>query len=197
MEQPFNQSPERRYKVGMRMVKTVVSVFICGLLGYFREQSAFYSMIAAIICLQNSTGKTIQSSVNRALGTLIGGAAGVLIVYLMDILGVLYIELVRYLVIAVMLIPIIQITLWIKRPTISAFACVVFLCVTVNHSIGDTPALFALNRMLETLIGVAVACLVDVVLPYRSPAAEQSQADAASSGEQPSDRPQQKEEETP
>lgn len=192
-----DRTPERRFHIGMRMVKTVVAVFICGLLGYFRDQSAFYSMIAAIICLQNSTGKTFESSVNRAIGTLIGGVAGVFIVYLLDILGILYIELVRYFVIAVMLIPIIQITLRIKKPAISAFACVVFLCVTVNHSINDTPALFALERMLETLIGVAVACIVDMVLPYRSPAAEPPQPDAAQPQERPPAQPERNGEEQP
>lgn len=169
MEQNTGQAPERRPWVGMRIIKTVIAVFICGLLGYFRDQSAFYSMIAVVVCMQSSTGKTIESSVNRALGTLIGGVAGVLIVYLMDTLGVLYIEPVRCLVISLMLIPLIQVTLIIKKPAISAFVCVVFLCVTVNHSINDTPALFALGRMLETLIGVVTACLVDIALPYRNP----------------------------
>lgn len=161
------QTTNRRFHIGMRIIKTVIAVFVCGLLGYVRGESAFYSMIAALICLQNSTGKTIESSINRALGTLIGGVAGVVIVYLLDLLGVLHMELLRYLVSALALIPLIELTLLIKRPAISAFACVVFLCVTVNHSVGDIPAIFALQRMFETLIGVVVACILDLFLPYR------------------------------
>lgn len=168
MEEGFNQAPERRLRVGMRIIKTVVAVLVCGVLGWLRDQSAFYSMIAAVICLQNSAGKTIQSSVNRLVGTLVGGVIGVIVVYVMDVCGVLYIELARYAIIAAMLIPIIEITLLMKKPAISAFACVVFLCVTVNHSVNDTPALFAVNRMVETLIGVAAACAVDLALPYRN-----------------------------
>lgn len=166
---------EQRLHVGMRIIKTVIAVFICGLLGYLRNESAFYAMITAVICMQNSTGKTFESSVNRALGTLIGGVTGVVVVYVLDALGVLYIELLRYFVLALMLIPIIEFTLLIKRPGISAFACIVFLCVTVNHSVGDTPAIYAIQRTFETLVGVGIACVIDVLLPYRQSAAQPEQ----------------------
>lgn len=163
-------SPEHRRRIGMRIIKTVVAVFVCGLLAWARGQSAFYSMIAAVVCVQNSAGKTIESSVNRVAGTLIGGVAGVVVVYFLELLGLLYIELARYAVLAVLLIPIIQVCLAIKKPDCAAMACIVFLCVTVNHSIGDTPVIFAVERLFETLVGVALACGVDVLLPYQAPA---------------------------
>ncbi len=160
-------TPEHRHWVGMRIIKTVVAVFLCGLLAYFREASGFYSMIAAVVCIQNSAGKTIESSINRMTGTLIGGVVGVLVVYSLDTLGVLYIELLRYAVLSVMLIPIIKLCLAIKKPGCAAMACIVFLCVTVNHSIGDTPAVYSIDRLFETLVGVALACGVDILLPYQ------------------------------
>ena len=156
--------PEHRHWIGMRIIKTVVAVFLCGLLAFFREASGFYSMIAAVVCIQNSAGKTIESSVNRMTGTLIGGVAGVLVVYSLDTLNVLYIELLRYAVLAVMLIPIIKLCLAIKKPGCAAMACIVFLCVTVNHSLG---------------VGVALACGIDILLPYQpmpSPPEEENAA---------------------
>lgn len=161
-------TPEHRHWIGMRIIKTVVAVFLCGLLAYFREASGFYSMIAAVVCIQNSAGKTIESSINRMTGTLIGGVVGVLVVYSLDTLGVLYIELLRYAVLSAMLIPIIKLCLAIKKPGCAAMACIVFLCVTVNHSIGDTPAIYSIDRLFETLVGVALACGVDILLPYQS-----------------------------
>ena len=158
---------EHRHRIGMRIIKTVVAVFLCGVLGYLREAPAFYSMIAAVVCIQNSAGKTIESSVNRMIGTLIGGMVGVLVVYSLDTLGILYIELVRYAVLALMLIPIIEICLAIKKPGCAAMACIVFLCVTINHSIGDTPAVYSIDRLFETLVGVALACGIDILLPYQ------------------------------
>lgn len=168
--------PEHRHWIGMRIIKTVVAVFLCGLLAFFREASGFYSMIAAVVCIQNSAGKTIESSVNRMTGTLIGGVAGVLVVYSLDTLNVLYIELLRYAVLAVMLIPIIKLCLAIKKPGCAAMACIVFLCVTVNHSIGDTPAIYSIDRLFETLVGVALACGIDILLPHQTPLAAQQSA---------------------
>ena len=168
------QTIGRRFHVGMRIVKTVIAVFVCGLLASLRGESGFYSMIAAVVCVQNSTGKTVESSVNRMLGTLIGGVVGVLVVYVLELLGILYIELARYAVLSLMLIPIIELCLLVKKPACAAMACIVFLCVTVNHSIGDTPAIYSIQRLFETLVGVAVACGVDAVLPYHTPAQEKS-----------------------
>ena len=169
-------SPEHRRHVGMRIIKTVLAVFVCGVLAWAREKSGFYSMIAAVVCVQNSAGKTIESSINRMTGTLIGGVAGVAVVYLLDVVGILYIELARYAVLALMLIPTIELCLLIKKPGSAAMACIVFLCVTVNHSVGDTPVIYSIERLFETLIGVALACGVDILLPYHTPA--QAPADA-------------------
>ncbi|MCI8915543.1 MAG: hypothetical protein HFF26_02590 [Oscillospiraceae bacterium] len=189
-------SPEHRHWIGMRIIKTVVAVFFCGLLAYFREASGFYSMIAAVVCIQNSAGKTIESSVNRMIGTLIGGVAGVLVVYSLDTLGVLYIELLRYAVLSVMLIPIIKLCLIVKKPGCAAMACIVFLCVTVNHSMGDTPAIYSIDRLFETLVGVALACGIDILLPYQpmpqpaqeappAPEEDGTEADRAEGAEEP------------
>lgn len=187
MERQTTQAltPEHRHWIGMRIIKTVVAVFFCGLLAFFREASGFYSMIAAVVCIQNSAGKTIESSINRMTGTLIGGVAGVLVVYSLDTLGVLYIELLRYAVLSVMLIPIIKLCLAIRKPGCAAMACIVFLCVTVNHSIGDTPAVFSINRLFETLVGVALACGVDILLPYQ-PMPQPDPPERTQAGEEPS-----------
>ena len=160
--------PEHRRHIGMRIVKTVIAVFVCGVLAWARGESGFYSMIAAVVCVQNTAGKTIESSINRMIGTLIGGVAGVVVVYAMDALGILYLELVRYALSALLLIPIIELCLAIKKPGCAAMACIVFLCVTVNHSVGDTPAIYSIDRLFETLVGVALACCIDILLPYQA-----------------------------
>ncbi len=158
---------QRRRRIGMRIIKTVIAVFLCGLLAYVRDKSAFYSMIAAVVCVQNSAGKTIRSSIDRVIGTLLGGVAGVLVVYILTQLGVLYIELLRYAVLALALIPIIELCLAVKRPGSAAMGCIVFLCITVNHSVGERPVIFAIERLFETAVGVALACGIDALLPYQ------------------------------
>ena len=157
---------KRHHWVGMRMVKTVLAVFICGMFGYLRREPAFYSMIAAVICMQNSTDKTITSSVNRAIGTLVGGVYGIMILYGLELFDAENLDLLRYALVSLTIIPLIHTALLLKRPSSAALSCVVFLCVTVNHNTDSSPALFALQRMLDTLAGVAVTCVIDLLLPY-------------------------------
>lgn len=159
------QTPEHRHRVGMRIIKTVVAVFLCGLLAFLRDKSALYSMFAALFCVQRSTGKTIESSVNRVLGTLVGGVAGVLAVYAMDTLNILHIDLLRYFLMSVLLIPIIELCLIIKRPDCAGMACMVVMCLVVDP--GDRPAVDSIERLFETLVGVALACGIDILLPHQ------------------------------
>lgn len=176
---------DRRLHIGMRIVKTVVAVFLCGVLAYVRGESALYSMFAALFCVQNSTDKTIRSSVNRMAGTLIGGVAGVVTVHGMNALGLLHFDLLRYLVLSLLLIPIIKFSLWIKKRDAAGMACMVLMCLVVDP--GTKPIIDSVERLFETLVGAGLACGVDILLPYhtesRAPAAElPAPEDSASDG---------------
>ena len=158
-------TPEHRRRIGMRIIKTVVAVFLCGLLAYLRDTSALYSMFAALFCVQRSTGKTIESSINRVLGTLVGGVVGVLTVYAMDTLHILHIDLLRYFLMSLLLIPVIELCLVMKRPDCAGMACVVVMCLVVDP--GDKPAIYSIERLFETAVGVALACGIDMLLPHQ------------------------------
>ena len=174
----------RRRHIGMRIIKTVIAVFLCGLFAHIRGTSALYSMFAALFCVQKSAGQTIESSVNRMLGTLIGGVVGVLTVHIMDALNVLHIDLLRYLLMALLLIPIIEFCLAIKRPDCAGMACMVVMCLVVDP--GNKPAIDSIERLFETLVGVALACGIDLLLPNHT---AQAAPDAAPSQEPPAVQP--------
>ncbi len=188
MEQQNNQliTPEHRHRIGMRIIKTVVAVFLCGLLAFLRDKSALYSMFAALFCVQKSTGMTIESSINRVLGTLVGGVLGVLTVYAMDTLNILHIDLLRYLLMSLLLIPVIEFCLLIKKPDIAGMACMVVMCLVVDP--GDKPAIYSIERLFETAVGVVLACGIDILVPHQavpSPAAEpDTEADPPEDGEE-------------
>ena len=156
-----------RRHIGMRIIKTVIAVFLCGLLAFIRNTSALFSMFAALFCIQKSTGQTIESSVNRMLGTLVGGVVGVLTVYAMDVLNILHIDLLRYFLMALLLIPVIELCLVIKKPDCAGMACMVVMCLVVDP--GDKPAIYSIERLFETLVGVALACGIDILLPHHPP----------------------------
>lgn len=170
----FDNGIEEHYHfhIGMRIIKTALAVFVCGLIGWLRDRDGlnFFSMIAAVICIQKSTEATIKNSFNRVVGTAIGGAFGVLVlfaetqVHLQRVFMPLYV-----LVISVMIIPIIVTTLAIHKPTVTGFACIVFLSVAVYHVTDASPYAYALNRMLDTIVGIIVALIINIAMPGATP----------------------------
>lgn len=159
---------QHRRHIGMRIIKTVIAVFLCGLFAHFRGESAFYSMIAALACLQNTKAQTIKSSIDRMSGTLIGGVVGIVVVHSMNALGVLHFDLLRYLALSLLLIPIIEVCLVVKKPDCASMACMVFMCMIVDP--GDKPIIYSIERLFETFVGVALACGINMLLPYQPPA---------------------------
>ena len=176
----FDNNMEEHYHihVGMRIIKTVIAVFICGLIGWLRDRDGMniFSMIAAIICIQKSTEATIKNSFNRFAGTAIGGVFGVAVLFMETKLHTQQFMPLYLLILALLLIPIILVTLAIHKPSVSSFTCIVFLGVTVYHVSDANPYTYAVNRLLDTVIGVIVALIINLALPGHAPlrAAEQS-----------------------
>ena len=67
-------------KVGMRIIKSAVAVFLCFLVYLFRQDGVpFYSVIAAVLCMQPYVSHSVRVALNRCIGTLIGGVFGTLV----------------------------------------------------------------------------------------------------------------------
>ena len=54
-------------------------------------------------------------------------------------------------------------TVLLEITNTSYFSCVVFLSITVMHITDESPLLFVFNRVLDTLIGIALALVVNTV----------------------------------
>lgn len=180
----FDNGFEEHYHVhiGMRMIKTVIAILVCGLIGWVREGSmAFFSMIAAIMCIQKSTEATIKNSFNRVIGTAIGGAFGVVVLFLETHLHIQRFLPAYILVISLMLIPIMVTTLAIHKPTVTGFSCIVFLSVTVYHVTDASPYAYAMDRLLDTILGIIVALVINLAMPGTVPI--KTDEDKAAKGE--------------
>ena len=178
----FFDSDERpSIRVGWRMIKTALAVFICMIIGHLRgTETIIFSLIAAIMCIQPTRDQSLKFAINRVTGTLIGGTLGAICMYLARLTGILDIRPIYYLALSIMLIPLMLITLLIRKPSATSFSCVVFLIVTVTR-IGDASTIeYALNRMLETLIGVAIGLLVNWSIPKSKKEKELEKAAEAS-----------------
>ena len=168
----FDNGFEEHYHfhVGMRIIKTAIAVFICGLIGWIRgEEMNFFAMIAAVICIQKSTEATIKNSFNRVIGTAIGGFYGVLVLFCETQLRMQRFMPAYIFVVSAMMIPIIVTTLAIHKRTVTGFSCIVFLSIAVYHVTDASPYTYALNRLLDTTVGIVVAFLVNVIMPGATP----------------------------
>lgn len=66
-------------KIGMRIVKSAVAVFLCFVIYMIRGRGVpFYSAIAAVLCMQPYVSNSVRVALNRTVGTFIGGVFGML-----------------------------------------------------------------------------------------------------------------------
>ena len=160
-------------KIGMRIVKSAVAVFLCFVIYMIRGRGVpFYSAIAAVLCMQPYVSNSVRVALNRTVGTFIGGVFGMLALLVEKAFfptGSAHLAISAGICLSI--IPLIYVTLLAKRPTASYITCVVFMSITVSHGADVNPYLFALDRCLDTLIGIAVSLCVNL---FRLPPAEKS-----------------------
>lgn len=143
----------------MRIIKSAISVLLCFIMSILRGPQGipFYSAIAAILCLQPDLSNSKKVASNRIVGTLIGGVCGMLVLLLERRFIPTNIQLLQYLLVSICIIPLIYITVLTKQTGAAYITCVVFMSVTISHGADVNPYLFALNRILDTLIGIFVS----------------------------------------
>lgn len=70
-------------------------------------------------------------------------------------------EILRYLCLSILLIPLISFSVLIKQEKGTFLMCVVFLCVTVTHGSDESPLTFGLNRIADTTVGIMIALFIN------------------------------------
>lgn len=156
-------------KIGKRILKSSLAVFLCFIIYMMRGEQGivFYSCIAGVLCVQQTTSNTIRVARNRVEGTLIGGCMGMLVLFFEKTYIPHDFILLQYLLISFMIIPIIYITIVLKKTTASYISCVVFMSITVSHAMDVNSFLFGIDRIVDTLIGIFVALFINgIPLPF-------------------------------
>lgn len=149
-------------KVGGRTLKTVVAVFLCFMVDTARNSNtAFYAAIAAILCIQRTRKDSLREALNREIATIIGGIWGMAVLLIEKNMQSTPCEILRYLYLSILLIPIIKFSVFIKQEKGTFLMCVVFLCITVTHENDENPLLFGFNRIIDTTVGIIIALIVN------------------------------------
>lgn len=146
--------------LGGRTLKTVIAVFACFLIDATRSGGLpFFSSIAAVLCIKKTSEESFAIALNREAATLIGGVWGAAFMAVEFYGAPITYPVLRNAVIALLLIPLIDICVFLKQKKAVALSCVVFLCIVVAHGSDTNPFDFAFNRVIDTTIGVVVALI--------------------------------------
>ena len=161
----FTKRQNKKIKfLGMRVIKTIIAVYICFLISLLTKSLPFYSAIAAILCMQNSPEDSYEVGKNRMIGTLIGGLYGFVAVTLMEFIDIELFQHMHYLILTLFLIPLIYTNVMCESRDSTYISCVVFLSITVSHGGDASPLMFALSRVINTIIGIVVSIAVNWAL---------------------------------
>lgn len=150
---------------GQRILRSAIAVAACLVIYMLRGAKGYplYSALAAMQCIQPYTKDMKGVARKRVFGTVIGASLG-----LLELL--LEISLIshgipersqHFIIVPLFLIVVLYSTVLLKVPEMAYFSGVVYLSITINHFADANPYLFAANRLLDTVIGVAVASVIN------------------------------------
>lgn len=146
-----------RFKIGMRNIKTALSVGIC--LVFFQMlgvSDGLQASITAVICMKSSLQNSIQTGVERTIGTVIGAVLGILALFAIE--GTSYWLSSLIVILGVALI--IYLCNVFKIQASVVISIVVFLIILVGEK-NLSPVLYGLMRLVETVFGIIAAYLVN------------------------------------
>ena len=142
-------------KIGMRNVKTAISVFLCMIiLNAFQNTSPFFACIAAVITMQGTVHSSFTSGKSRMVGTIIGATLGLILALInpsnifLTSIGIIFV---------------IYFLCTLDEKDSISIACVVFLAIMIN--VNQHSALtYSFKRVIETFMGISIAVLVNYLI---------------------------------
>lgn len=154
-------------KIGWRTIKTVIAVTVTSLIiNFMRDGSAVLGNLAAVFALRSSNEDTLKYSLFRIAGNSIGIFIAVIITLFSVQIGLydnpIYMSFATGF--GVFLVIIACNTFGLKHSIVAASAgfLVVFLSITPDDAIT-----YGFSRLIDTMIGSAVAISINYIFPNR------------------------------
>ena len=169
IEELKSQVPEidADYRIGMRVVKTVLAVSLCLFVAWLLGSEDLMSIaaISALVTLRSTHQDTLHVGVTRVLGSAVGGIFG-LVTVLIGLFLPHYSSGLFIVVIPAMLVLNLYICNLLKMKDSCTISGVIMIVVAtqIDHylSVADT-LLFTLARLRDTFIGVTIASVIDLI----------------------------------
>lgn len=162
----FTRNVNTRYHIGMRVVKTALSVFVCMLISFLLDNSNIMhvSAVSAIITMQPSHQDTIRVGAMRVGGTLLGGVVGLLCMLLGQVVP-FYAEGMFVLLIPLFMMLDLYICNVLGLQDAAVISCVVVLLIATYVDVALPDILrVAGGRVVDTTIGVVVATGINMLV---------------------------------
>ena len=180
-----------KLKVGLRIVKTALAVFMCLTLYVilktieyipgvpenfaFNWYNPFFAGIAAAYSIHPSKKASFRQAKNRCVASLIGGIIGILLVSIYTVFGgewpnvyAVNLEtfnfLLPYILVSICIVIVIETGVILKQKDAIFVSVLTFLSVTINpnSAVEKWYWQFGINRILSTIIGVLIALGVNM-----------------------------------
>ena len=158
------ESAHHAPKIGLRNIKTALAATLCALVYYFFDRSPAFACIGAIFGMGSDFGTSKLHGGNRFFGTLVGGFIGMGLFALYASLfpdGSHRWLLIPLTVVGVVILIVACQYIWVGGIQTGG----VVLCIILFNTPMDTYISYALNRILDTGIGVLAALFVNGMLP--------------------------------
>ena len=150
---------------GQRIMRSVLSVWICMVVYFVRGQrgAPFYSIIAALQCIQPYSTNMLKQGKTRIIGTMIGAVWGsvVLFLELLPMADSFQSTVLYFTLLGIFSGVVIYSTVVFHIQQHALFATVVFLGIAMFHADDANPYVHVYYRTMDTIIGVGVAIFVN------------------------------------
>ena len=151
--------------VGMRNVKTACAATLCALLYFLVDRNPTFACIGAIFGIGSDMENSKLHGGNRFFGTIIGGLLGMLLFRLYICFvpegGYTFLLLVLLFVGIIVMVLVSRIFGWLGAIQPGG----VVLCIILFNTPVETYIAYSVNRIVDTGIGVAVALIINWLLP--------------------------------
>ena len=156
--------PNRFPGVGMRNIKTAIAASLCALVYYYIGRSPAFACIGAIFGMGSDMEDARRNGGNRLFGTLIGGLLGMALfrlylVFMPD--GSHSLLLVPLTFVGTVLLILLCQMFWVGGVQPGG----VVLCILLFNTPVHAYVSYALNRILDTAVGVLVALAISYLFP--------------------------------
>ncbi|WP_426348938.1 FUSC family protein [Alloiococcus sp. CFN-8] len=141
-------------KIGLRIYKTALAIFLCVVISNFFGISPFYPCIAAVISMESTVINSYKAGVNRMQGTFIGA-----------IIGLVFSSIRKGnpFLISLGTIIIIAFCNRFKLKKSIVISNTVFIAIMINLT-SKSPLEYSFFRLLDTLLGIVISVLVNYLV---------------------------------